>query len=256
MKKRSFLTLLCACLLIGSNVYAEGENVRLIKQHPSDNSLFTEGLERLPSGELLFSTGKYGESRLGILDPATGKFEQKALLNDKYFGEGIASTPDGIWQLTYHEHKAFKRDPKTYKVIQTVEYEGEGWGLTYNKEKDELYMSNGSDEIQVRKGSNFELIKTIKVTHNDKPLRYINELEYANGKLYANVLSTFDIHAIDLETGKVEKTYDLQPIVDKADIKDEDRQKMDAFNGIAHIEGNRFYVTGKNYPAIFEVELN
>ncbi|UNU72639.1 glutaminyl-peptide cyclotransferase [Moraxella nasovis] len=246
-----------AALVFGLSVgtaYAQ-HNITLIKQYASDNTAFTQGLERLDDDRLLLATGRYGKSSIGVFNLRTGKYTIKAHLPKQYFGEGASVTPYGIWQLTWKEHTAFLRDAQDFHIIAKAHYDSEGWGLAYYKDQDILYMSDGTDVIQLRDAKTFKLIGNLPIRYQNKAVHLINELEFANGFIYANVWQSNFIIKIDPATGDVVKLYDATQLLNTTFTKAQ-RQHMDVLNGIAHIKDNRFYITGKLYPNIFEVVLD
>ncbi|XJS11531.1 glutaminyl-peptide cyclotransferase [Aerococcaceae bacterium WGS1372] len=220
----------------------------------SESDAFTQGLELNEDGQIVMATGLYGESKIGILDQNSGQFNTIDQLDDYYFGEGITFTPDALWQLTWKENTVFKRDPDTYDIIDILNYEGEGWGLAYDDKLNIIWMSDGSHIIQKRNSKDFELIDTIEIYFNNLAVENINELEYANGYLYANVWYTNKIIAINTITGEIDYQYDMTELISN-NLSKEQLESIDTLNGIAHIRDNRFYITGKYYPVIFEVEL-
>ncbi|SEP67814.1 Glutamine cyclotransferase [Ignavigranum ruoffiae] len=230
--------------------------VKLVSILPSDQELFTQGFTVDKQGRILIGSGQYDQSQLGYLNPDTGTLESKVKLANEYFGEGITDTPYGIWQLTWKSGKAFLWDEQSFELTKEVAYDTEGWGLTYDAQADVLWMSDGSSTLYQRDAQNFDLLAKIQVHLDEEPVELLNELEYANGLIYANVWYSNSIVAIDGNTGEVKKVYDLSPIIDQAKISPSQRQTMDVLNGIAHIKDNLFYLTGKYYPIIFEVELN
>lgn len=122
--------------------------------------------------------------------------------------------------------------------------------------KKKLLMSDGTDEIFIRDAESFDLIGSFKMSLNGEKVEFMNELEYVDGFLYANIWQTFNIIKIDLKTKKIVSVYDFEKIIENLDISKEDREKMNVLNGIAHIDKNRFYITGKLYPVLLEVELD
>lgn len=229
---------------------------QLVEVYPSDPSLFIQGLEMTQEGELLLSTGQYGESRLGILNLENGEFNENYSLADKYFGEGFTQTPNHLWHLTWQSGVAFRRNLDTYEPIGQVSYEGEGWGLAYDSDQDLLYMSDGTSIIDIRDPDTFEKVGEFEVAINERSIEELNELEYGNGYLYSNVWYENSILKIDPETAEIEQIYDMGPLLERLDLTEEQKNRMDSLNGIAHIEGDRFYITGKYYPIIMEVVLN
>lgn len=229
-------------------------DIKLIQTLLSDQAAFTQGLE-LYHDKLIMGTGLYGESAVGWVNLATGKYEVVETLPDNYFGEGITFTDSHLWQLTWKEHTAFKRDPQTFVVIEEVAYEGEGWGVAYDNEREVLWMSDGSEFLTLRDPETFDVLNELSVTFEGAPLDNINELEFVNGALYANIWQTNQIVKINVDNGEVEKVFDFTDIIESTEMSQEELDQLDVLNGIAHIEGQRFYITGKWYPVIYEVEL-
>ncbi|MCW6676997.1 glutaminyl-peptide cyclotransferase [Aerococcaceae bacterium NML180378] len=252
-----YLALLVACLgLFNPLMVSAVGQVELLATYPSDATAFTQGLELDQHGNLLISTGQYGESVIAHLDLKKGQLNEVRPLNKQYFGEGLTETPFGIWQLTWREGVAFLREAESLEEIRQATYTGEGWGLAYDEKLQVVWMSDGSATLQQRHAETFEKVDTLKVTYQGKPVERLNELEYANGYLYANIWQTYIIVKIDPTSGKVVAQYDLQAIVQAAEVTPIQRARMDVLNGIAHIEGDKFYVTGKRYPLVFEVVLS
>lgn len=230
--------------------------IKVLNVFKSDTKAYTQGLELDENGVLYHATGRHGTSGIGILDKENGKLNYIIELSEDYFGEGITIAPNGVWQLTYKEKTAFLRDKKTLDVKKTVNYNTEGWGISYNEDEGNLLMSDGTDEIFIRDVETFDVLDSFKLTLNGAKLERLNELEYYDGFLYANIWQTFDIVKIDLKKREVVKVYDFEEIINGLDISNEIRANMNVLNGIAHIEGNRFYITGKYYPVLLEVELD
>lgn len=226
------------------------EGIRLLATHPSNPDAFTQGLEISSAGTLYLSTGLYGKSHIGVLHLADGSYEIRSSLDEKFFGEGITFSPAGLWQLTWKNQTAFLRDANTLDVIQTFHNEYEGWGIAYDKKQDQLLVSDGSNRIFIRSAKDFRLLNSFTVERD-----MLNELEYADGFLYANIWLTNEIVKIDLSAQKIVQTYDFSRLIDDLEMGAEERANMDVLNGIAHIESKRFYVTGKQYPVVLEVEL-
>lgn len=239
-----------------SGDFMKSGNVRVLNVFKSDKSAYTQGLEIDENGILYHATGRYGTSGIGILDKENGILNYIVKLDEKYFGEGITISPKGIWQLTYKENTVFLRDKKSLNVLKFFSYDTEGWGISYNYDENNLLMSDGSDEIFIRDVDSFEVLDSFKLTLNGKKLERLNELEYFDGYLYANIWQTFDIVKIDLKKREVVKVYNFEKIIKNLNIPKDVREKMDVLNGIAHIDKNRFYVTGKYYPVLLEVELD
>lgn len=241
------LSILCS-LLIPTLAQAE---VIVHKQHPFNPQIFTQGLERNDQGKLLYSSGLYGQSEIGYLTLGSTQKESVNPLPPHYFAEGLTITPYGIWQISWREQTAFLRDPQTLKVIKTVHYSGEGWGLAYDKSRDLLWLSDGSDKLQTFNPCTFEKQGELSISYLNKPITLLNELEFANGFLYANLWQSNQLAKIDVTTGNVQKFYDFSPLVQSLNLTHPD----DVLNGIAHLQGSRFLITGKRFPVIWEVEL-
>ncbi len=224
--------------------------------YPHDASAFTEGLE-WKDGFLYEGTGdtKYlGKSKLAKVDLATGKDVQKINLDKAYFGEGITLINGKIYQMTYQENKAFVYDAKTFAKIKEFTYEGEGWGMTNDGKQ--IINSNGSNTIFFRDPETFVVTKTLDVSNNYGPLASINELEYVDGFIYANIWTTNKIVKIDLTTGQVIAELNMDDLLMKY-APETDKSKIDVLNGIAYDSvGKRFFITGKYYPKVFEVKIN
>lgn len=232
-------------------------NYTIVKTYPHDTTSYTEGLFLL-NNKLYESAGNYGESNIRINDLATGKAEKKLALDKKYFGEGISVINNKLYQLTYREKKVFVYDPVTFKKIQEFEWTtGEGWGMTQNGT--ELIISTGSSNLYFVDPETFKIKRITGVTDEYGPVPQINELEYVNGVVYANVFETNKILKIDPVTGKVLGRADLTGLLDKAGVSypaDWDPNN-DVLNGIAYDAAkNSFYITGKDWPLLFEVKFN
>lgn len=135
------------------------------------------------------------------------------------------------------------------EVSDTVSYLGEGWGLAFD-DADGVWMSNGGNSVVLRDLESFEVVDEILTEYDN-----INELEYVDGFLYANIWLTYDVIKIDVASGEVVKVYDLEPIVYSIEMNDDEIRQMDTLNGIAHIDGDEFYLAGKNYPYLYKVRF-
>jgi len=215
---------------------------------PHDPGAFTEGLF-YSDGFLYESTGMNGQSTLRKVDIETGKTIQKIDLSSRYFGEGIAAYNDKIIMLTWQDKKGFVYDKKTFQLIKEFTYKTEGWGLTCDGKY--LIMSDGTNVLYYLNPEDFSVVKRIKVRANGKPVRYLNELEYINGNIYANIWQT-DRIAIIQPDGEVIGWLDLKGILSPADCT----ANIDVLNGIAYnASDKRIYVTGKYWCKLFELEL-
>jgi glutamine cyclotransferase len=216
---------------------------------PHDTSYFTEGLE-FYNNTLLESTGLNGKSKLVQVEPATGKVLKQVILDPKYFGEGISVLHDTLYQMTYQEHVVFVYTVKDFKKVKELPLGGEGWGMTNDGKN--LIVSNGSSNLFYYDPKDFRLIKQLPVTENETPVVNINELEYIDGFVYANQWHYNYILKINPADGKVVAKADLSDLSAKNKKSDED-----VLNGIAYNPTTKkIYVTGKNWPAIYEVQFS
>lgn len=226
---------------------------QVLKQYPHDESFFTEGLEWHDS--LMYEgTGLEGKSKLVKYQLKDGKMIKSLQLDKQYFGEGITILNNKIYQLTYTTQTVMVYDKSSWKKINQFNYEGEGWGLTNNGKQ--IIMSNGSNKIVFRNPENFKIEKTIEVNDQNGALTNINELEYVQGYLYANVWQTNIIVKINAENGKVVAAADLTNILQQY-VPNVDLNTVDVLNGIAYDSSSKhFFVTGKLWPRIFEIQFN
>jgi len=223
---------------------------------PHDTTAFTEGL-LIHDGVLYESTGHtdtypFSRSLFGVVDWETGKIDVKAEIDkDKYFGEGIVILKDKIYQLTDTTRIGFIYDARTYKRLGEFHYAGDGWALTTDGAH--LIMSDGTSTIRYRDPVTFEPVKTLTVTEKDAVVGNVNELEFINGFIYANQWLTNYILKIDTASGKVVSKLDLSELSASAKQKYPEGQEM---NGIAYDPvKDKVYVTGKFWPAIYEIRF-
>lgn len=221
----------------------------VVKTYPHDREAFTQGLIYL-NGEFIESTGLNGKSSLRRVELATGRVLQKIRVPSEFFAEGMTVLNGKIYQLTWQSHKGFVYDLTTFALEREFSYTGEGWGLTTDGRS--LILSDGTDAIRFLDPATFAVTRTLKVTHRGEPLRLINELELIRGELYANIWQSSTIVRIDLATGRVTAYIDLFGILPAADRAPD----TDVLNGIAHDAAtDRLFVTGKNWPTLFEIRL-
>lgn len=216
---------------------------------PHDPGNYTQGLQ-YTDGLLWEGTGQHGESRLLRTDLETGRSEVVARLPRSEFGEGITLLGDKIYQLTWTSNRAHVYDAATGKLTGGFTYPGQGWGLTTDGRS--LYMSDGSDRIRVLDPATFERERNIAVTLSGEPVRLLNELEWIDGKIWANVYTTDKIVIIDPRTGIVEGVVDLTGLLPAQDVT----PSTDVLNGIAYdADGKRIFVTGKYWNKLFQITL-
>lgn len=230
--------------LFGVPVYT----FRQVQQFPHDPLLFTQGLF-LDSDEVVYeSHGQYGQSGLRKYELATGRILEQRKLDPEYFGEGLARFNDRLFQLTWKEGKALVYD-LNLQPLHTFEYEGEGWGLAATET--ELVMSNGTHRLSFRNPETFAETRFVFVRVNGRQVAQLNELEYHNGKIYANQLYRDLVYEIDPLTGDVTAVIELQGLWPAAE-----RPDGGVLNGIAVLpRTRRMFVTGKYCPHLFEIEL-
>jgi glutaminyl-peptide cyclotransferase len=218
--------------------------------YPHDTSLFTEGLE-FYKGLLVESGGNWGKSKLVSYDLSSGKLAKEVKLDSIYFGEGITVLNDSIYQLTYKEEVVHVYSAKDFKKIKQLSINGEGWGLTNDGKN--IIASNGSSNLFFYEPGTFRLLKTELITENGNPVVNINELEYINGFIYANQYQYPYIIKIDPNSGQVIAKMDLTDLINK--VKSQ-APYINELNGIAYNpETKKFYVTGKYWPQIFELQI-
>lgn len=230
-------------------------SVEIVDTHPFDDTSFTQGLEVDADGStLIVGTGQRGESRI-YRTTIVGQESDSHSIDADLFGEGITRHNDTVWQLTWQKGVAIKRDATTLEEIGRVNYPGEGWGIC--SFDDRLIFSDGTDELRVLDPDTFAEQQRIKVTRDGAPLEAINELECVTDPetgsetVYSNLFLSTDIARIDASTGKVTGIIDGSTIPNNAEP-----DPNNVLNGIAHIpNSDRFYVTGKRWPDLYEVRF-
>lgn len=224
-------------------------DIEVVKSFDHQQSAYTQGLQFV-DGVMWEGTGEYGSSRLQYTDMATGQVTVVATLPDNHFGEGITLLGDRIYQLTWQNGIMYIYDRKTLKKVDTKRYKGEGWGLTTDGQW--LYMSDGTPDIRVLDPVTLEVKRRISVVCNGASLPYLNELEWIDGKIWANVYTLNQIVIINPENGIVEKVVNLEGLLPESEYT----PTTDVLNGIAYDkESGRIFVTGKNWSKLFEIRL-
>ncbi len=238
----------------GSNpLFAEVELLKpeVVSVRDHDPSAYTQGIF-LHNGLLYESTGRYGESTLREVDPATGEVLRSVDIPEEYFAEGLALVDDTLIQLTWKTEIAFVYDLETFEQTGTFDYAGEGWGLCYDGRY--IYMTNGSPFLSVRDPETFELIFSGLVTAGGSLVQNLNELECVGEFVYANVYQTDYIVRIDKTNGVV------TGIIDASELVPPDERatwtNADVLNGIVYLpDSDTFLITGKYWPKMYEVRL-
>ncbi|RZJ13479.1 MAG: glutaminyl-peptide cyclotransferase [Rubrivivax sp.] len=221
---------------------------KVVKSYPHDSDAFTQGLF-FHDGFLFEGTGLRGRSSIRKVELATGKVVQQVDLPPDIFGEGITRWGDRIIGLTWQEGIAFVLDLKTFKLWRKFNYSGEGWGLTHNDR--ELIMSDGTPELRFLDPQTFKELRRVRVTAAGRPIGQLNELEWVEGEIYANIWQTDRIARIDPRTGEVRGWIDLAGIRGPRGGGSDD-----VLNGIAYDgKAKRLFVTGKLWAKLFEIEL-
>ncbi len=235
-----------------------GITYNLVKDYPHDTSSFTQGLI-FYKGTMYESTGNPADalnngSWVGPVDLATGKQTKKVTLPSEFFGEGITILHDKVYQITWENRKGFVYDLATFKKIKEFTYNHQGWGITNNGK--ELIVSDGSSNLYFWDPETLKEIRRISIQDNNGLRNNINELEFINDAVYANVWQTNEILKIDPATGNVTGKLDMsslkQSYPELAGGNDSDK----VLNGIAwDSSSNRFFITGKNWSKLFELKL-
>ena len=241
--------LIVGVLLAGacSQAQVKQYGVKVVKEYPHRTDAYTQGLF-FHEGVLWETTGQYGESTIRTVDLASGEPIALKKLTGKYFGEGSVILDGVLYVLTWTNKVAFKYDAATITYQQTLRYPREGWGLTTDGKQ--LIASDGSANLYFL-NKDLKLLKRLPVTMNGRSLRYLNELEWIDGKIWANVYTTDTIVIINPADGKVEAAIDCTGLLpEKLRKKD-----TDVLNGIARDAEGRIYLTGKKWPRLYQVEL-
>jgi len=220
----------------------------IVKSYPHDPDAFTEGLE-YRDGFMYESTGLNGKSSIRKVKFETGEILQQKNIGKDYFGEGITFWKDDLFELTWVSEIAFVYEAKTFASKKTFNYKGEGWSLTHNA--DSLIMDDGTAEIRFLDPVTFKEKRRITVTDGGVPIKYLNELEWVKGELFANVYTTDYIVRVDPLNGHVTGWIDVRGMLPKQN----DGNTVP--NGIAYdAEHDRLFVTGKNWPKLFEIRIS
>lgn len=222
---------------------------KVLETMPHDREAYTQGLIWL-DGFLYEGTGQNGESELRQVEPKSGRVLKSVKLPDRYFGEGITFLDGRIYQLTWTEGRAIVYDASDFRQVRSFSYDGEGWGLTTDGKK--LYMSDGSENIYVRNPETFAVEQTFEVRRDGMSIDMLNELEWIDGRIWANRYLTEEVVIIDPATGNVVAEIDFTGIQSPADRL----PGTDVFNGIAYdsVKGD-IYVTGKHWNKMYRVEV-
>ena len=244
-----------AALLPTGAVKAPVAQARLIKSYPHDTGAFCQGLV-VYNGQFLEGTGQYNASRLRLVDIETGTPQFQVTLPGNVFGEGVTVWKNSIIQLTWKNGYLITYDAKTMRQTGTVRLRDidrtlyEGWGITHDGQH--LIISDGSPTLRFVDPETFRIVRRVKVSDDRRPVSKLNELEFVNGEIFANVWYQDQIARIDPQTGRVNRWLDVASLRPRSVRNNREA----ALNGIAwDPASNRLFVTGKNWPAVFEVSF-
>jgi glutaminyl-peptide cyclotransferase len=219
----------------------------VLAEIPHDTSAWTQGLE-FDGPALYEGTGVEGASQIRELDPANGAVIRAAAAPHNYYGEGITVAGDRIWELTWRNGVAVEWDKATLTPVREVPVNGEGWGLC--GDGDRLIRSDGTDRLSFHEPQNFAETGSVNVTRDGSPMRNLNELECVDGQVWANIWKTDTIVRIDPATGRVNAVVDAGALA-----RDQGADNTRVLNGIAHIGGDEFLLTGKYWSSMFRVRI-
>jgi len=224
--------------------------VEVVHTYPHDPTAFTQGLLYL-NGFLYESTGLNGQSSIRKVKLETGEVIEKHQIPEQYFGEGIVNWKDKLVELTWQSSVGFVYDLASFQLKTQFHYPGEGWALTQDGKR--IIMSDATPELRFWDGDTLRELGRVTVTADGQPVRELNEIEYVNGEVYANVWQTDRIARIDPATGKVVGWIDCTGLLNPADRVE---GQTDVLNGIAYDAATgRLWVTGKRWPKLFEIKL-
>jgi glutamine cyclotransferase len=221
----------------------------VVHAYPHDPAAFTQGLAFI-DGTLYEGTGLFGESSLREVDLETGSVLRASSLPGQFFGEGISAYGDRLVQLTWRSQIGFVYDRKSFGLIHQFTYPSEGWGLTHDGRR--LILSDGTATLRFLDPRSYEVRGSIEVRDGQNPVALLNELEYVEGEVYANVWQSDRIARISPTTGRVLGWIDLAGLLNPNDLQ----RPADVLNGIAYDAAQgRLFVTGKWWPRLFEIKL-
>lgn len=220
---------------------------RALKIYPHSKNVFTQGLE-FYGGMLYESSGEYGKSYVRMLEFPSMKSKSTTNLNAKLFAEGLTFFGDKMYLLTWQENKCLVFDPKTLKQTAEFQYNTEGWGITHDEKY--LYMSDGTQYIYILDPLTFKQVDRLEVMMGDRAVLELNELEWIEGEIWANIFTTDNIVRINPKTGVVTGVIDASGLLLQSDYD----KNTNVLNGIAYDSvQKKIYLTGKNWPKLFEV---
>ncbi len=240
----------CVSPTVAQRQPAPVQGFKVIATFPHDPAAFTQGL-LVADGEFYESTGLNGESSLRRVEISTGKVLQQVKVDDEYFAEGLALVGDELLQLTWQHQRGLVYDRKTFALKRTFAYRGEGWGIAYDAAGG-LVMSDGSDTLTFLDPKTLAAVRTLRVQDAGRPVPQLNELEWIEGEIWANVWTTDRVARISPVTGDVKAWVDLSTLWPRA----ERQPPADVLNGIAYDRASRrIFVTGKKWPRVYQIAV-
>ncbi len=247
---RIIISLLALTALLSFTATAQDvSSYKVLETVDHNTSYFTQGLE-VSEGLMFESAGQYGKSRIRKYRPSGDKTLLEEPIDEEYFAEGLTLFGDELFLLTWQKETAFVFDADNLKIKRELSYSGEGWGLTSSTTQ--LIMSDGSDTIYFRNPDSFQIEREIQVRSGPHSVRRLNELEFAEGYLWANIWHSPVIVKINPSTGNVTNYYDFSELVRKHSTGQDEK----VLNGIAYdAEKKAYWVTGKLWPKRYLVEF-
>lgn len=237
-------------VIVNSDIKPEKYNIAVVKSYPHDREAFTQGLF-YDNGLLYEGTGQESGSSLREVELETGKVVRQHNLDPSLFGEGITLFEDRIYQVTWRNKVGFVYNRSDFKLLNNLYFQTEGWGLTTMDER--LVMSDGSNILYINDPGSFTTVSRLEVYDDEKKVDQLNELEYINGEIWANIWMTDRIARIDPLSGRVNSYIDLSKLFPEAKRRE---VNADVLNGIAYdSRGGRIFVTGKRWPQLYEIRV-
>lgn len=224
----------------------------VLDERPHDPGAFTQGLVFDDGGRLFESAGGYGQSELREVDPDTGEVLRRQGLPSEQFAEGLTVSAGELVQLTWKEGVAHRWNPDTFVSGGEFAYEGEGWGITTDGDG-LLVTSDGSDRLTFRDPGTFDTLRVVTARRDGRPVERLNELEWVDGVVWANVWRTDEVLRIDPDRGEVTAVVNLAALGPDPPPSDDA-----VLNGIAHRPGDPagvLWVTGKNWPTLYRIRI-